>query len=513
MPLPEANTPWPPKTMTDVYADMREADVWYTGDKRDLAEYYGREVRKDRKSGALADRLWAQPRGLDEPERRIHVPVAGDIASASADLLFSEAPTIRVDDAPTQERLDVLIEEAAVHMRLLESAELTAALGDGYLTSVWDKEAVPDRPILTSWAGDMAIPTIRYGRLLEVVFWREVERDGSKVIRYLERHAVEQQAGFIEYGLYEGTSENLGRRIDLGGHEDTRHLVDLVDAEDRQATRIPYLTATHIPNVRPNRRHRGHLGRSDYGAPVYDEMDALDQTVTSWMRDVRLGQGRAVVPSGALEDLGEGQGSHFNVAREIYDELSMPPKTGEGLTVMQFEIRDEAHRRTADHLLSSIARSCGYSPSTFGVAEEGGERTATEVVDRKSRTVASSSRKGMYWKASMRRILQSFLALDAAHFNGTGDPTKPITIELAPPEQPSMESVARTVQMLDAAGAISDYMKVTMRHPTWREPEVQEEVARIQKERTTEADPWARGNELAGNQPAGDPPEGEPADE
>jgi hypothetical protein len=504
--------------MTDVYADMAEADVWYVGDKRALAEYYGRAVQRDRPS--LQNRLWAQGRALDEPERRIHVPVAGDIASASADLLFSEAPIIRVDDEPTQKRLDWLLEEAAVHMRFLESAELTAALGDGYLTAVWDRDAVPDRPILTSWAGDMAIPTIRHGRLLEVTFWREVTRDGAKVLRYLERHAVEASVGFIEYALFEGTPENLGRRIDLGAHDDTAHLVALTDSSDRQATGIPYLTATHVPNVRPNRKHRGHLGRSDYAAPVYDEMDALDQTVTSWMREFRLGQGRAVVPSGALEDLGEGKGSYFDVAREIYDELSMPPKTGEGLTVIQFAIRVEEHRGTADHWLASIARSCGYSPSTFGVADEAGERTATEVVDRKSRSISSSSRKGMYWKPSIRRILQAMLALDARHFNGTGDPTKPITVELAPPEQPSMESVARTVQMLDAAGAISDYMKVKMRHPTWREPDILEEVDRIQRERTTEADPFAEvGHSLAGNrlddgQGDGAPPaEDPPADE
>ena len=519
MPLPADGSPWPPKKLADVYDDMREADVWYTGNKKALAEYYGREVRRDRNAGSLADRLWAQPRGLDEPERRIHVPIAGDIATASADLVFGEAPTIRTEHAATQARLDWLVEEAAVHMRLLESAELTAALGDGYLTTVWDKDAVPDRPILTSWAGDMAIPTIRYGRLIEVTFWREVDRDGSKVIRYLERHAVESGAGMIEYALFEGTDTNLGRRIDLGGHDDTRHLVATVDSDDRQATGIPYLTATHIPNVRPNREHRGHLGRSEYAAPAYDEMDALDQTVTSWMRDIRLGQGRAVVPAGALTDLGEGRGSHFDVSREIYDELSLPPNPngGEGLTVMQFAIRDEAHRRTADFFLASVARSCGYSPSTFGVADEGGERTATEVVDRKSRSISSSNRKGMYWKASLRRSLQSFLALDAAHFNGTGDPTQALTIELAPPEQPSAESMARTIQMLDAAGAISDYTKVQMQHPTWTEPEILEEVDRIQQERTTEADPWMGASEgLAGNrfdEPGGDgPPEGGPAE-
>ena len=509
MPLPAEGSPWPPKQMAPHYADMAEADVWYTGDKRALAEYYGRELKRDRKTGSLADRLWAQPVDLTQPERRVHVPIAGDIASASTDLLFSEAPTVRFENTTTQTRFDQLSEDGGLHMRLLEAAELGAALGDSYLTTVWDKDVVPDRPILTSWAGDMAIPTIRYGRLLSVVFWRELERTGDTVVRLLERHAVEQGVGFIEYGLYQGTTSSLGRRVPFTEHDDAAHIDALVDDHDRQLTGINQLTATHIPNARPNRKHRGHLGRSDFAA-VYDEFDALDQVMTSWMRDIRLGQGRAVVPSGALQNLGEGRGSFFDVHREIYDELSMPPRTGEGLTVMQFGIRVEEHERTSDHLLATIARSCGYSPSTFGLAEEGaGGRTATEVTDRKSRSISSSSRKGMYWKTAIRRISQAWLALDAVHFKGGGDPSAAPTVELAPPETPSEETTARTLQMLESAGAISRYLMVSKQHPEWTESEIAEEVDRINADRGSEADPWASASTLAGNQLDADADDGQ----
>ncbi|GAA1455442.1 hypothetical protein [Nocardiopsis tropica] len=514
MPLPAEGSPWPPPRMQPTYDAMREADVWYTGNKKEIAEFYGRAVQRDRDRPSLQDRLWAQPRDLSQPERRIHVPIAGDIATASADLLFSEAPTVRHDDATTQARLDVLAEDGAAHMRYVESAELGAALGDSYLTAVWDRDVVPDRPILTSWAGDMAIPTIRYGRLVEVTFWREVERTGDTVLRLLERHAVETGAGLIEYGIYEGTSANLGRRIPLTAHEDAAHLDPVTDDQGRQPTDIPYLTATHIPNARPNRDHRGYLGRSDYGTGVYDLFDGADQTMTSWLRDIRLGQGRAAVTAGALQDLGEGKGAFFDVHQEIYDELAMPPGSEHGITVIQFQIRHEEHRATFDHILSSIARSCGYSPSTFGLAEDGGGRTATEVVDRKSRSNTSSGRKGLYWKPSLRRISQAWIALDAVHFNGGGNPTVAPTVELAPPERQSAESIARSLQMLRSAEVISDYLSVKMQHPEWRDTEVNEEVARLEQMRTTDADPWMDASTgLAGNQLDGAPPEDDPSDE
>jgi A118 family predicted phage portal protein len=506
--------------MTDVYADMAEADVWYVGDKRALAEYYGRAVQRERDRPSVEARLWAQPRPLDEPERRVHVPVAGDIASASAALLCSEAPTIRFEDTLTQKRFDKLAEDGGLHMRLLEALELGAALGDSYLTTVWDKEAVPDRPILTSWAGDMAIPTIRYGRLIECTFWRELSREGDTVVRLLERHAVEQRVGLIEYGLYEGTAAHLGKRIPYREHPDAEHIDALVDRDGRQLTGIDMLTATHIPNLRPNRRHRGYLGRSDFAAPVWDQFDAIDQTMTSWMRDIRLGQGRIIVPQGALSDLGEGRGSHFDMHREVYDELSMPPGTGEGLTVAQFAIRIEEHRGTFDHLLSTIARSCGYSPSTFGLAEAG-ERTATEVIDRKASSMSTTEHKGMYVKTSLRRIVQSWLALDAAHFASGVDASTPPTVEMAPPERQSPESLARTLQMLRNAEVISDYLSVKMQHPEYTEPQILEEVDRMKADRTTEADPWADGAAVAGNllgrgaadgPPVEEPPEGNAAE-
>ncbi|WP_435109935.1 hypothetical protein [Nocardiopsis synnemataformans] len=513
MPLPAEDTPWPPPKMLPIYDDMRQADVWYVGDKHALAEHYGRLVQRERDRPSVQSYLWAQGRPLDEPERRVHVPVAGDIASASAGLLASEAPTIRFENTAAQTRFDQLAEDGGLHMRLIESLEQCAALGDSYLATVWDREAVPDRALLTTWAGDMAIPTIRYGRLIEVTFWRELERTGDTVVRLLERHAVEQGVGLIDYGLYEGTSANLGELIPFGQHEDAAHIDALVEpGTNRQLTGIPYLTATHIPNIRPNRRHRGYHGRSDYAAPVWDEMDAIDQTMTSWMRDIRLGKGRIAVPRGALTSLGEGQGSHFDMEREVYDELELDPSaSGFGITVSQFQIRTEEHRATKDDLLATIARSCGYSPSTFGLAEVG-ERTATEVVDRKESSMTTTERKGMYVKTALRRIAQSWLALDAAQFNTGVDASTPPTVEMAPAERPSRESEARSIQMLRAAEAISTWLVVKRQHPEWTDTEVQEEADRIEKERSavTAADPWMSASEgLAGNQlDDGAPPEG-----
>ncbi|MEE2041268.1 phage portal protein [Nocardiopsis sp. CT-R113] len=515
MALPADDTAWPPLSVAPLYADMVEADVWYQGDGRRLASYYGTRVQRADDRAAAEAVLWSQPQPLDEHERRVHVPLAGDIASTSADLLFAEPPVFTVEADPvaaegapatgtrsqrtvTQDRLDELVEDGGLHMRLLEAAELAAALGDGYLALAWDASLVR-RPLVVPWSADQAIPTFRYGMLTEVTFWRELSRVGDVVLRLLERHAVEGGDGLIEYRLCEGTSSNLGHRVPFTEHPDAAYLDALTGGTGRQMTGIGLLTATHIPNMRPNRAHRGYHGRSDFAAPVYGLFDSVDRTITSWLRDLRLGAGRVFIPPDFLEDLGPGQGAGFNAATEFYEKLNMPPGSadGGGLTINQFSIRVAEHRESLEAFTVAAVRSCGYSAQTFGQAGDAAV-TATEVVARERRSMTTRARKAMYWKPALRRILQALLALDAAVFDTGVEPVMP-AVELGPVVATDPESQARTLQLLDAAGAISTWAKVSMLHPEWAEPEVAEEVERIRADTTTEADPWARAD-AAGNQ-------------
>lgn len=100
MPLPEdAKTPWPPKAMKSILRDMQEADAWFSGDVDRLRNFYGTNA-----AGATSHlpgfgdggapgkvRFWPR-RAFDKTPNRtqVHVPIAADIASTSADLLFSE---------------------------------------------------------------------------------------------------------------------------------------------------------------------------------------------------------------------------------------------------------------------------------------------------------------------------------------------------------------------------------------------------------------------------------------
>ncbi|MFD8455523.1 hypothetical protein [Streptomyces antimycoticus] len=269
------------------------------------------------------------------------MPLPGDVARTSADFLFANMPAIRVDDTPMQERLEQLLDEGSVQETLLGAAEQAAARSDCFLRVTWDRDLAP-RPLLTVIQFDAAVPELRFGMLRAVNFWRELDSSTDHTVwRHIERH----EPGRVVNALYEGTPDNIGRRVPLTEHPDTAGLAAQVapgnDGKPSVATGNAQLTAAYMPNSPPNKLHRSSpIGRSDL-AGVHDLFDALDETWTSWMRDIRLAHARLIVPDGYLRIEGSGNGASFDVDREVWHGLKMPPNEGSGVTPAQFEIRVE----------------------------------------------------------------------------------------------------------------------------------------------------------------------------
>lgn len=491
MPMPTGGA-WPPPAVQPVQNKITTWSAWYCGDPDQLAAVYGGTAGSDpggtgffasERGGwraAVGSRLhrwfWGTPTPRTEKSSKLHVPIASDIASTSADLLFSEPPTLTVDDVPTQERLDELVDDG-VHATLLEAAEICAALGGVYLRAVWDKE-LADRPWLSPVHPDAAIPVWRWGRLAEVTFWRVIADDGRTVLRHLEHH----EPRFIRHALYEGSQDELGRIVPLTEHADTAGLAEVLVDGDQVPTGIDQLTAVYVPNMRPNRIWRSvpsaaALGRSDY-AGVEPLMDSLDKVYTSWMRDIHLAKARLIVPSTYLQSQGPGQGAVFELDREVYESINM--LGGEDrmeITAQQFAIRVDEHERTAQHLMTRIVGSAGYSGQTFGLTGEAAV-TATEIVARERKSMITRDRKGRYWKPALAEILEVLLAIDQAQFSTGVTPERP-DVQFGDSVSEDPQSVANTVEILNRAAAVSTETKVRMVHPDWDDTQVAEEIERI----------------------------------
>lgn len=528
MALPAANTAWPPAPFDTALADIGVHDAWYVGDPTALASIYQRtggasQVRPSQRAGGLVGTVarffWGRPQTAGQTTTRLHVPVAADIATTSADLLFSEPPRILlprtedtgadgktvVTDHPAQERLEEIVNNAFVHSAFLEAAELGSALGGSYLRVAWDSD-VAQHPILSAFGADRAIPEFTYGRLRAVTFWTVVKDTGSTVLRHLERH----EKGRILHGLYEGTSTSLGRLVPLTDSAATTGLAELVDADSAIVTGADRLTAVYIPNMLPQRRWRKEsglapLGRSDFDG-IEGIFDAIDEVYSSWMRDIRLAKARVFIDSMALTNMGAGAGAEFDVEQELFTAAGDgvgAAKDGSAITPYQFQIRWEEHQRTIQDLTRAALRASGYSPASFGDDSVSVQETATQVKSKQQLSERTRDKKIRYWKAALSELAVTMLQVDAHVFSRALAAIDGLP-EVRFPEQTQQDlsEMAGTIEALDRANAISTVLKVRMAHPDWDADKVDEEVARI-KDDATFGDPFAeRGTDVVDGEDA-----------
>lgn len=516
MALPRENSAWPPREWAPAFDRYRlNEGIWLNDTDLLNAILRGGSVNTDdgrrlaeqrKRNGMLVNLMrrwgWAQITPPGEKRTDLPVPIGGSIADLSAAQLMSEAPMVRLFStdqegkrarlkSDQQNRIDVVCNSDDAHMTLLEGAQVTAAIGGSVLKAAWDVED-PDRESV--WfdvvGADVAVPEFNSsGRLVAVILWQEYAARGEKVYRHLERHA----AGVIEHALYLGTKQSIGRLERLDRVDELGSLLATPNAESTDnvlsiGTGLTRPTAQFWRN-RPTRgwRHAGvmaHLGRSDFEG-IEPLIDAYSEAWGSMMRDVRLGKARAFVPIGTLDRLGAaGTGGSFDPDREFYQEVGgLNPEMGaDQIRVEQPLIRWQEHMKTLAGLKLEILDGAGWSLSSYGNpmqgSEGGGGVTATEVVDRTTKSERTRDEKALLFKSPANPFFRMLMELDGMLYPGAGG--GPITDELAidfpDVSQVDPEKQARTFMDMSTAHAMSIDQMVRERRPNWDDEQVQIEV-------------------------------------
>ncbi|WKD36513.1 capsid protein [Streptomyces xanthophaeus] len=504
MPLPDKGTPWPPVDPA-IRCDMEDWSAWYSANPDRLTYRYTNRHRDNSRYGAPLNRpsqyrgglvgavsrfFWGEPTPLGEKRAKLHMPLARDLARTSSDLLFSEPPKLITQDTATRERLEDLM-ETGLRRTLIAQGEASAALGGAYLRAVWDLE-ISDRPWASMVRADGAAPTFVHERLRAVTYWTVLGVDGQKVIRHLERH----EPGVILHGVYEGTEDNLGKPIDLGSFEATKRFLPVQELPIGKR-----LATTYIPNTMTapdwhDLPGAAGLGTSDFQG-CEPMLSAIDETYTSWMRDVRLARSRILVPSGYLQSNGAGRGVSFE-DREVFSEMNIPPTSDHQITMNQFKIRHVEHRETIADLFARVIHTAGYSGGTFGDDSGGPAVTATEIKARNARSMSTRARKAELEAVGIADIAEIILMLEDSNLF-PGVPSVPVErpqVIFADSIQDDIKVLAESAELFRRAEAASTETLVALVNPD-RDAEWQaEEVRRIMRESGRDvADPTAVGAE------------------
>ena len=504
---------FPPAPYDVAFKQIEIDDAWYSNDVERIAQWQGNPTHFRNGQpyvgglqGAVSTGLFGTPQN-GENRSALSIPVAGDLAQLSADLLFAEAPSITLPDSSgkdakperkaAQERLELIVSSDAAHAELLRAGEYAAAHGGAYLTAVWDK-TFREHVWFRAFRLDCVIPEWRYGELSGATAWTDhVKTDDT--YRLFEKHAP----GSITYSLWKGTSATQGNQVPLDTITETAHYLSLIDVVDASVlpmaatldvvvrTGVPWLTVEYFPNMMPHpmwdkKGDLANLGRSDFFGlqPLFARINTL---WGSLMRDFDNGMGRLTVPESYLKLNGRGQQASVDLGRQVYSPVGGLVDDGKGgsITISQFNIRVKEHIDAIQELKREIAQSAGYSVSHFGIKDDGGLKTATEVNDDRTDSERTRDKKALYVRPALARLARTALAIDALVFPGMGGALimDLPDIKFAEVSQVSPLVRAQTVQMLDAAGAVSTRTKVVMAQPTLDADDIDTEVADIKSER------------------------------
>lgn len=508
MPMPSENTPWPPKSWADAYAQYNVNNAWYLGDVDELERIYAMNASEQpdymrngspRKGGlvGVASRMfWGRPVEPGQSRSKLHIPAPADLATLASDLQYSDPPEVQLQveqgsgqiNTKAQDRLDVIMNSEQSHAMYNAMGELKAALGAVVIVPRWDT-SLEDHVWLDYVGADCAIPVFRQGRLAEVTLWTEYI-EGHVYYRHLEHHAP----GYIEHALFKGNQQSLGRRVPLEEREETQVYASIVGEDSQYKTGIETLTAGYLPNLPTMAwRRKGvlrHAGRSDF-AQQLPLFDALDDAFSSWMRDLKLGAGRMVVPQEYLHNLGPGAGAAFDVYQEVFTPINMPGKVNEvTMEAHQFEIRFEAHERTVKGIYNEILRKAGYSPASWGdTGSSISGVTATEIQQRTEQSERTRQKKNLYDKQVLSKMAAVALELDGLLFPGNGGGKLELTPTVVFPELSRVDpkTEADTVAILKTAGFISTWQGVARANPEWDEDMIAEEVQKIEADASRRA--------------------------
>lgn len=479
--FPQENSQWPPPEWSFWYDKYIEWATWFSGEPEYLMNYYSKS-QNDTEQGLF----WANVH-KEKKRIRLHLPIAGDIASTSSDLLFSEVPEVDYKDKTAGgKRITRFLEDNEFFNVLVEGSEMSAALSGLFLKLDTDPDLM-DTPIVSTITPLHAIPVFYRGILQQVTFWDEIKTDGrGKIWRLFENRRRKNGQLVIEYRLYEGSGDRIGRQIELDDIEETANM----GIED-VAYNMDGLGCVYIPNMRPNRLQPGSsLGTSDFQG-ITGLMDSLDETWSSLMRDFRMGLARLLVDEEFLNEKDK-----FDPFNEIFMKLNMSDlrignENYEPIKDIQFDIRVEEHLRTIENLTAEIVSRAGYNPQTFGFNIDGQAESGTALRIRERKSLLTREKKSRYWQPAIRSLLEQMQQLDVQAGLTTGYTPQEVNVTLHDSIVPDEQTQSETLRNLDQAKAISTYMKVKRLYPDWNEDEIAEEVERINKESGAEGMPFA----------------------
>ena len=508
MAMPQQGTEWPPQAYVPALDQVQHDSAWLTNDLATLQPPARTQAVTSplQHNGGLMGAGARMMLGKPHPQPGSaalprSLPIAPSLCGVSANIMAGDPPavTLHPDDEHNEkaaQALDDLTSSDVFAAELHQAMKKCAGMGWVFPRIVWNAD-VQQHPWIEWVDADRAIAERRNGRLASVLFWDEYRRGkrDQDVYRLMQEHTP----GRINYRLFLGGRDNVGREVPFGDLEETAYLADIVDHDGGIDTGTELLTATQMINGETNPSWRNdpqlrYYGLSDVkkAGTLWEDINA---TWTSLKHEEDAGRSRLMVTEDLLDTGSPGMGQFFDWFRDVFPIGSGGDPDAAGMIKpVQFDIRADKYILILAQQLSQAARAVGLSAMTVGAEQASSQMTATEIKARSSLTISTAKAKGRYVRSDLSEIITAYLCLDAA-LNGYEPPTRLVNVAL--PDVVQETELDRTNAVLNIRQARAGSTKYLVRrlHPEWTQQEVDEEVAAIAAEEalSNPVDPFSIG--------------------
>ena len=336
-------------------------------------------------------------------QKRYRLGMAKKICEDWANLLLNEKVAIKA--GRYNKRLQQILKANNFLTRANQLIELAFALGTGAFVEYKDAN---DNVIIDYIRADMIYPlSWDNGDVIECAFGTVRVIDGKEII-YLQVHRLgneEEGENVDEYYL-----ENKYVDAKTGDEIETP---DEIETLVPTGVKVP-LFQIITPNICNNIDLDSPLGISVYANAIYQLM-GCDLVYDSYMNEFVLGRKRILVPISHAKMQMEKEGivsPVFDPGDTVYYQMPGDRQSELKLTEVDMTIRAQEHELGIQRSLDTLSFMCGMGAGRYKF-ENGGVKTATEVISDKSDLYQNRQKNAIIVNAAIVNMVSAIAMLDS----------------------------------------------------------------------------------------------------
>jgi hypothetical protein len=370
---------------------LQEKYLWFLGSEDLLADFYRTKTHNYSVIDTRAEYYYSN---VGANVRVIHSGLPSLISYTKARLLMSGGIELSVyngtkEDVKSTELLEAIYNDNKLDT-IIKNSVTTESWGKKFAWKISYDSETSDYPIVELYKPQNYKAVYKRDRLFELVFYNHYENNGTSY-RLNETYGK----GYITYALYQINKDGSELLVPLTELEETAELKDVSWKEKR-------ILAGEKTN-----------DKCDYDGLI-SEFDALDETWSQMMDEIRLGRSEVYVPEMLLTN------RTFNKFRKNYAELGNDERENgkNEITHIQPDIRPDQYAKAIAQITSNCLIAVGLSPFTVGINDEIGANASGEsLTKREASSLRTRSEMIDGWEEFLEEMFMTLLFANTL-FNG-----------------------------------------------------------------------------------------------